>query len=175
MKTKYFFMLLMACLMGVQGVNAQNKDAGQRPRKRMSIEQMSERQADKIVADLGLDDKTAARFKEVYKKYKTEMNDLRKKNFPPKPEAQKDKGQPKPVPTDAEVDKMMKERFAQSRKMLDIREKYYHEFCKFLSPKQVQKIYDYGQNNRNKFQYEMNRRAGMKPMEGNGRPSKGRN
>ena len=67
----------------------------------------------------------------------------------------------------AEVDKMMRERFAQSRKMLDIREKYYDEFRKFLAPKQVQKIFDQGQMNRGKFKKEMNRRAGMKKMEGN--------
>ena len=64
--------------------------------------------------------------------------------------------------TDAKVDQMMKERFAISRKTLDVREKYYDEFRKFLSPKQVQKIYDEGFMNRGKFQNEMNRRQGMK-------------
>ena len=71
------------------------------------------------------------------------------------------------MPTDAEVDKMMRERFAVSRKMLDVREKYYDEFRKFLTPKQVQKIFDKGQMNRGKFHKEMNRRAGMKRPQGN--------
>ena len=59
------------------------------------------------------------------------------------------------------------ERFAQGRKMLDIREKYYDEFRKFLSPKQVQKVYNQGMKNRGKFHKEMNRRAGMKKPHGN--------
>ena len=46
--------------------------------------------------------------------------------------------------------------------MLDIREKYYDEFRKFLTPKQVQKVYEQGQKNKGKFHKEMNRRAGMK-------------
>ena len=57
---------------------------------------------------------------------------------------------------------MMKDRFAISRKTLDVREKYYDEFRKFLSAKQVQKIYDQGFMNRGKFQKEINRRQGMK-------------
>ncbi|MBE6275520.1 MAG: DUF3826 domain-containing protein [Bacteroides sp.] len=175
MKTKYFFMLLIACLMGAQSLSAQNKEAGKRPRKRMSIEQIVEMQSNKIVADLGLDDKTADKFKEVYKKYKTEMNDLWKKNMPKKPEVMPGQGQPKQMPTDAEVDKMMRDKFKMSRKMLDIREKYYDEFRKFLSPKQVEKIFDYGQHYRDRFQKEINRRAGMKPKDGGHRPSWDRN
>ena len=68
--------------------------------------------------------------------------------------------------TDDEVDKMMRTRFAISRKMLDIREKYYNEFRKFMTPKQVQKIFDKGVENHGRFQKEMNRRAGMKHPEG---------
>ena len=37
-----------------------------------------------------------------------------------------DKQIPKPVPTDAEVEQAIKARFAQSRKILDVREKYYN-------------------------------------------------
>ena len=78
------------------------------------------------------------------------------------------------TPTDEEVDKMMRDRFKQSRKMLEVREKYYDEFRKFLSPKQVQKVYDHGQMNRNLFHIEMNRRAGMKHERGGGHPHQGR-
>ena len=102
----------------------------------------------------------------------TEMNDLRTKSMPKKEGVQPEGKKTPAMPTDAEVDKMMRERFATSRKMLDIREKYYDEFRKFLAPKQVQKIFDKGQMNRGKFNKEMNRRAGMKKMDGNhqGRP-----
>ena len=164
MKTKYFIMMVVAVLMGTQVMNAQDNEQGKkRSRKRMTMEQMVDMQSRKIIGDLGLDDKTAARFTDVYAKYMKEMNDLRKEYMPKRPEA----GKKPSMPTDAEVDRMMRDRFKQSRKMLDIREKYYDEFRKFLSPKQVQKIYDQGQMNHGKFHKEMNRRAGMKrPMGG---------
>ena len=166
MKTKYFFVLLVAFIMGTQVMSAQHHENGKRPsRKRMTIEQMTDMQANKIIGDLGLDDKTAAKFKDVYAKYMKEMNDLRKEYMPKKPDVKPGEGKANPMPTDAEVDKMMRDRFKQSRKMLDIREKYYDEFRKFLSPKQVQKVYDKGMMNRGKFHQEMNRRAGMKRMD----------
>ena len=170
MKTKYFFMLMVACFLGTQVMNAQNEEGERKMgKRRMSMEQMVEMQSNKFVGEWGLDDKTADKFREVYKKYMAEMNDLRKKDMPKKPEAKPEEGKAPTPPTDAEVDKMMRERFAQSRKMLDIREKYYDEFRKFLAPKQVQKIFEQGQMNRGKFHKEMNRRAGMKKMEGDRR------
>ena len=164
MKTKYFFVLVAAFVMGTQVMNAQRHEQGKRPQghRRMTIEQMTEMQANKIIGELGLDDKTAAKFTDVYKKYMMELNDLRKKNMPKKPDVKPEDGKAPAMPTDAEVDKMMRNRFKQSRETLDIREKYYDEFRKFLSPKQVQKVYDNGQMNRGKFHKEMNRRAGMK-------------
>ena len=115
---------------------------------------------------MGLDDATAAKFTDVYKKYMNEINDLRKKDTPKVKKENKDEGKAPKNMTDADIDKMMKDRFMQSRKMLDIREKYYHEFRKFLSPKQVQKVYNQGQMNHGRFNQEMNRRAGMKRPDG---------
>lgn len=162
MKTKYLFMLIVACLMGIQGMNAQNQNGRKSGHKRMTMEELTAMQCDRIVKDLGLDDATAAKFTDVYKKYMQEMNDLRKKDAPRGPRVKGEKGKERPTLTDAEVEKIMKERFAQSRKILDIREKYYDEFRKFLSPKQVQKVYDRGQMNHGKFKKEKSRRAGMK-------------
>lgn len=173
MKTKYLVMMVLAVLMGTQVMNAQKgKEPGERKaRKRMTAEQVVNMQSNRIIAELGLDDKTAAKFKEVYKKYMTEMNDLRKEYMPKKPEVKPGENTPPPMPTDAEEEKMMRNKFALGRKMLDVREKYYDEFLKFLSPKQVLKIYTQDEMNRGKFHKEMNRRAGMKhPANG---PQKG--
>ena len=183
MKTKYFWMLMVALFVGTQVMNAQNeqgKHHGKRAHKRMTMEQMVDMQSNKIIGELGLDDKTAAKFKDVYAKYMKEMNDLRKEGMDFRMRGRIQKGDTLAkmkiqMPTDDEVDKMMRDRFKQSRKMLDIREKYYDEFRKFLAPKQVQKIFDKGQMNRGKFHKEMNRRAGMKRPQGNpqqGRPQK---
>ena len=163
MKTKYFFVLVAAFVMGTQVMNAQRHEYGKKmnhKRGEISMETVAEMQANKIIGELGLDDKTAAKFTDVYKKYMKEMNDLRKEYMPKMKAGEVSMSS---MPTDADVDKMMRDRFKQSRKMLDIREKYYDEFRKFLSPKQVQKIYDQGQMNHGKFFKEMNRRKGMKP------------
>ena len=176
MKTKYFFVLMVAVLMGTQVMNAQNetnKRTDKRMRPRMTMEQLADKQAAKIVTDLGLDDKTAARFTDVYKKYMKELDGVRKEFPLYGVKGMKAKAQAS-IPTDEEVDKMMRDRFKQSRKMLEVREKYYDEFRKFLSPKQVQKVYDHGQMNRNLFHIEMNRRAGMKHERGGGHPHQGR-
>lgn len=182
MKTKYLVMMVVAVLMGTQVMNAQDKsEQGKRHgRKRMTMEQMVNMQANKIIGDLGLDDKTAAKFKDVYAKYMKEMNDLRKEGMDFRMRGRIQKGDTLAkmkiqMPTDDEVDKMMRDRFKQSRKILDVREKYYDEFRKFLSPKQVQKVYEQGQENHGKFHKEMNRRAGMKHPHGDrpqGRPQK---
>ena len=65
MKTNYFFMLMVACFLGTQVMNAQNEEQ-RRGRKRMTLEQITELQANKIVQELGLDDATAAKFTDVY-------------------------------------------------------------------------------------------------------------
>ena len=183
MKTKYFFVLMVAVLMGTQVMNAQNepnKKSDKRMRPRMTMEQVANIHAAKIVNDLGLDDKTAARFTDVYKKYLKELDGVRKEyaaDLKVRGKVEKDKegtGFKMKTPTDEEVDKMMRDRFKQSRKMLEVREKYYDEFRKFLSPKQVQKVYDHGQMNRGMFHQEMTRRAGMKHERGGGHPHQGR-
>ena len=162
MKTKYFWMLAVAFVMGTQVMNAQaNKPKEKKEHKRPTMEQISEMQSRRIVDELGLDDKTAAKFTDVYKKYMKEMNDLRLKNMPKKSDMKKDEVNKPRNFTDAEVDKMMRDRFAQARKMLDIREKYYDEFRKFLSAKQVQKVFDKGMDNHGRFRKEMNRRSDM--------------
>ena len=163
MKTKYFWMLVVAFMMGTQVINAQaDKPKGKREHKRPTLEQIIQMQSQRIVDELGLDDKTAAKFAEVYKKYMKEMDDLRKQYMPAKSDFKEDKpSMPKSL-TDAEVDKMMRDRFAQARKMLDVREKYYDEFRKFLSPKQVQKVYNQGMANKERFHKEMRRRSDMK-------------
>lgn len=166
MKTRKFFMVLVALVMGSQVV-VFAQDAKRPERKRPTVEQMQEMQCNQIVKGLALDDEEAAKFVPVYKKYMEEMratHDMTRK----KPEPQAEPKEPKEpeMLTDAEVEADIKTRFAQSRKMLDIREKYYEEFRKFLSPKQVQKMYNLERRNGDKFRNEMNKRKGMKRPEG---------
>lgn len=165
MKTRKFLMVLVAIFMGSQvALFAQEKKGARPERKHFSKEQVQEMQCNQIVKGLALDDVTAAKFTTVYKKYLEEMRATHSMNARRSADnkATTDKQAPKPVPTDAEVEKAIKGRFAQSRKILDIREKYYDEFRKFLSPKQIQKMYNMEKHNGDKFHKEMNKRQGMK-------------
>ena len=170
MKMKFIYVVLVALLLGSQmTLSAQNRDNKEK-KQRPTQEQMMQMQTNQMVRALMLDDATAAKFTPIYEKYLKELRECRMMNF--KARARKDADQsteantaketPKPVMTDAEIAKMLKDQFAQSRKMLDIREKYYNEFRKFLSPKQIQKMYNMEKHNGDKFRKEMRKRQGMK-------------
>ena len=170
MKTKFIYVVLMALFLGSQmTLSAQNKENKER-KQHPTPEQMMQMQTNQMVRALMLDDATAAKFTPIYEKYLKELRECRMMNF--KPRARKDAAQgteantaketPKPVMTDAEIAKMLKDQFAQSRKMLDIREKYYNEFSKILS----QKLYQQEKSNMNKFRKEFDRRKGQKPGQG---------
>lgn len=150
MKVRKFFMIAVALLMGTQTmVWAQDKPKDKPERKPMDKEQMQAMQCNRIIRELALDDATAAQFESVYKNYMKELGEARgtachekgKKQAPSGSSEASQKPEVKPLPTDAEVEQAMKDRFARERKVLDVREKYYDVFRKFLSPKQVQKVY----------------------------------
>lgn len=169
MKTRKFFMVLAILFMGSQmALFAQEKKEGKPERRQFNREQLQEMQCNQLIKSLALDDATAAKFTPVYKKYMEEMRATRSMTARKKSDSKTatDKQAPKPVPTDAEVEQAIKTRFAQSRKMLDIREKYYNEFRRFLSPKQIQKMYNMEKKNGDKFRKEMDKRQGMKKHDG---------
>ena len=172
MKTKFIYVVLMALFLGSQmTLSAQNKENKER-KQHPTPEQMMQMQTNQMVRALMLDDATAAKFTPIYEKYLKELRECRMMNFKPRKdaaqgtEANTAKETPKPVMTDAEIAKMLKDQFAQSRKMLDIREKYYNEFSKILSQKQIMKIYQQEKSNMNKFRKEFDRRKGQKPGQG---------
>ncbi len=111
----------------VGSVSAQDSE-----KKRPSREQLAELQARHIAGTLALDDATAKKFVDAYRDYQQEVwnscASMRKKE--------------NQSLTDAEIEKNIKERFARSRKLIDIREKYYGVYRDFLSPKQIQRVYE---------------------------------
>lgn len=111
----------------VGSVSAQDSE-----KKRPSREQLAELQARHIAGTLALDDATAKKFVDAYRDYQQEVwnsgASVRKKA--------------NTAMTDTEIEKNIKERFAHSRKLLDIREKYYDVYRGFLSPKQIQRVYE---------------------------------
>ncbi len=170
MKTKRFFIVCVSLFMGSQAILfAQDKREGRPERKQLTKEQMQEMQCNRIIGVLALDDATAAQFAPVYKNYLDEISALRDEMKPNRPEGEgqmNELPEPKAAPTDAEVEEAMKARFAQGRKMLDVSEKYYEEFRKFLSPKQIQRIYDMGMNPGGKAPQGMKKGPGKNPRRG---------
>ncbi len=114
-------------------------------------------QTKQIVNTLMLDDATAAKFTPVYEKYLKELRECRMMTHKARTEKTKAQGtdanakKERPSMTDDEIATMLRNQFTQSRKMLDVREKYYNEFSKILSQKQILKIYQQEKMNANKF------------------------
>ena len=159
MKRMILGMFLMGMLMCAQVMNAQVAEQNA-PRKRMTKEQMTELRINRMMNDLELDDAAAAKFKVTYQKYMEEMAALRATC--PMMKGKKPGDEKVHRRTDAEVDKAIQDRFDMSRKKLDLREKYYKEFRKFLSPRQIEKIYFKEKNYGKAMRKEFGRRKAMK-------------
>ena len=149
---KYLFMVMIAVMMlsGSTTVNAQVAQNG-KERVHLTVDQIIQKRTEKMVQTLMLDDATSAKFIPVYSQYLKEKMDCRVI----KP---KHMGMDVNAKTDAEIDQMIQENFAQSHKILDIREKYYAKFRKFLTPKQIMKIYQVEKTDAGKMKIEMIKR-----------------
>lgn len=123
---------LVCLIMGMVWLFVGSVSAQDSEKKRPSREQLAELQARHIAGSLALDDATAKKFVDAYRDYQQEVwnsgTSMKKKG--------------NQFLTDAEIEKNIKERFAHSRKLLDIREKYYDVYRGFLSPKQIQRVYE---------------------------------
>jgi hypothetical protein len=97
--------------------------------QRMSREQLAEKQAKHIAHELALDETTTRQFVETYCAYQQEMWALG-----PRHNAKAE--------NEEEAEQAIKERFERSQQLLDLREKYYEEYSKFLTQKQIQRVYE---------------------------------
>lgn len=84
-----------------------------------------------ITAKLRLSKSEEAKFIDLYKQY---FWALRKAEIKPR--------RPQGKPTEADAERIIKEDFAQPKRMLAIREAYFELFRKFLSYDQILKMYD---------------------------------
>ena len=112
-------MVITFCTIGM----AQNE------KQRMSREQLAEKQAKHIAQELSFDEAITQRFIETYCACQQEVWAL----------GPRQKAEPA---TDEEAEQAIKERFERSRAVLDLREKYYEEYSKFLTQKQIFRVYE---------------------------------
>lgn len=139
--------VMALCL--IAGV-AMAQEQGERP-QRPNKDQVTKMKVNKLVKNLALDNKTAELFTATYTQYQEDVAKINEKyppmNFPgigpdnEKGRKGKAKGEAIEMPLDEEVEKSILDGFARERELLNIKEKYYRIFCKFLTPQQIQKMY----------------------------------
>lgn len=113
-------MLIMLCmLVGTTTAFAQTNNHQQR----ISREQLAQVQAKRIAAELRLDDAKTDRLVRTYCACQREIWALGKRLTPRAGHSE------------------VKEHFARSQKILDIRERYYDEYSKFLTDEQIEQMY----------------------------------
>lgn len=95
-----------------------------------SRQELSRAQASYIARVLGFDEETTRKFEELYRLQQQEIWALSPQELAKSSER-----------SDAEVDRAIQERFERSEQILAIRKKYYKEYRRFLSPQQVERIY----------------------------------
>ena len=99
-------------------------------RQRITREVLAETQARFIAKEMAMDDSTATRFVETFCQFQKEIWALG-----PRPRKESSSC------SDAETKQIIADRFAHSQKILDLRKKYYAEYCKFLTQKQIERVY----------------------------------
>lgn len=129
-------MVLAVMLLGAVSMNAQEKK--EEGKKVFNQEEMLKMQSERMANRMMLDDADAAKFTDLYQKYQKELNGLREKKHD---EVTK-------VLTDAEIEARMKAKWDRQRKMVDVQEKYFKEFRKFLTVKQAQQVLNQRQGGR---------------------------
>ena len=122
---RLWFTALLLILLTLPGL-AQKPDA-QRQKRR---QQMAETQARHIARQVPLNDKKTARFIPVYCRKQQEIWAL----------APQRRRQGRTENDEAQAD--IEARFSRSEKVLAIRKKYYKEYRRFLTPKEIERVYE---------------------------------
>lgn len=112
---------------------AQQSNNPQRPNRqqRISREQLAEVQAKHIASELAFSDAVTEKFVKTYCDYQKEIWALGPRQRPNK------QGM-----SEQQNEERIKQRFAMSEKILNIRQKYYKEYSKFLTQTQIEKVYE---------------------------------
>lgn len=100
-------------------------------RQRMTREQLAEAQAHFIANEMAMDDTTTKQFVETFCQFQKDIWALGPR---PKRDASH--------LSDKEAEQAMNERFTHSQKILDLRKRYYLKYSKFLTPKQIERVYE---------------------------------
>lgn len=150
MKNIVAVVLFVAAL--VAGLNAESQNFDRFPRLRERITQAKLRE---IKASLKLDQATFDRFRPVYVRYEQEVTsiDFRKMGRLMKVDADSLSA--------TEADQLIVNQIDAAKRLVQIREKYYHEFKQVLAPQQIIKLYQTEAELRKKVMQEIKRRQNL--------------
>ena len=130
MKRFFSLLLLSTILFALCGnMQAQNNEK-QRPDR----EQLAQNQAQRIATTLGLDATKSQQFIQTYCQFQQELWAI----GPRMPK--QNKGNQTQM-SEAQTEDAIKTRFERSQKILNLREKYYTEYSKFLTQNQIERVY----------------------------------
>ena len=157
--------LTLALLVGAASFAQESKGGKPKGKQKLTPEQIATSQAQEIAVSLGMDDATTAKFTTTFVSYRMEIREAHKarKNAIPKVDRK--------VMTDQQVDEKIKAQFAHSRKELDIREKYYGEYLKYLNPRQIQRVYELEKRQAEKMKAQQKARKEQKKAKKNNKKS----
>ncbi|MBO7300471.1 MAG: hypothetical protein J6U53_03580 [Tidjanibacter sp.] len=123
------------------------------PKQKLTPEQIATTQAQEIAYSLGLDDATTAKFVTTFVNYRMDIRAAKKSAGTKK--IKKDMNE-------QQVEDALKAQFAHSKKVLDIREKYFGEYRKFLNPRQIQRVYELEKRQTEKMKAQQKERKANK-------------
>ena len=123
MRTRLLLAALLICLL--PAVASAQKE---RPTK----EQVNRYRAVKMARQIGLDTQAENAFVPLYEGFQKEMAVIMRESR---------QGRSAEVTTDEQAERNIQADFRTSRKVLDLRERYYAEFRKVLTPLQIRKMY----------------------------------
>lgn len=146
-------MLVVATMMFTSNSFAQAPNNKQR----LTREQLSEKQAKYIAKNLDLDDETTAKFINTYTQCQKEIWALGSR---PRHDENNNEEQ---------IGQNIQKRFEMSQKILDIRQKYYKEYSKFMTQKQIQRVYKIEKNMMKRFAQRKGKN-GQRHKRGQSRP-----
>ena len=126
--------LSLATMTAQQAPKGKDANKGQAEQKRPDGKARLMQQTKIYVAEFALDEAQAEKFTELYHAYNKKLHEIHAQYRHERPAEGAE-------PTEEQVERRILDNFAQSRAILDVREQYYKEFRKLLTPKQVNKIF----------------------------------
>ncbi len=121
-------LIAMTMLLTLGTVSAQ-QPSGQNGKERI------EQQVRQYTAAFSLNEALAQQFGSLYRQYSKKLHAIHDLYHQPRPEEGV-------TLTDEQVEKRILNNFAQSRAILEVRETYYQEFRKILTPTQINQIFE---------------------------------